>query len=121
MADIFNIIATNYTTVGGMVPSKTPYVAVNAADYQGTWEGKYSTGEQFSFTVSNVNGFRAKVRYQSGSTVKYQDVLIRDASFRIGDSKFMLAKLGKATIKTVVTNPYDGSTRLNTAYATRDS
>jgi hypothetical protein len=49
------------------------------------------------------------VRYQSGSTVKYQDVLIRDASFRIGDSKFMLAKLGKATIKTVVTNPYDGS------------
>jgi hypothetical protein len=120
MADILSIIATNYTTVGGMVPSKTPYVAVNAADYQGTWQGKYSTGEDFSFTVSNVNGFRAKVRYQSGSTVKYQDVLIRDASFRIGDSKFMLAKLGKATIKTVVTNPYDGSTRLNTAYATRD-
>jgi hypothetical protein len=121
MADIFNIIATNYTTVGGMVPSKTPYVAVNAADYQGTWKGKYSTGEDFSFTVSNVNGFRAKVRYQSGSTVKYQDVLIKDASFRIGDSKFMLAKLGTATIKTVVTNPYDGSAQLNTAYATRDS
>ena len=48
-------------------------------------QGKYSTGEEFSFTVSNVNGFRAKVRYQSGSTVKYQDVLIRDASFRIGN------------------------------------
>jgi hypothetical protein len=52
--------------------------------------------------------------------MKYQDVLIRDASFRIGDSKFMLAQLGKATIKTVVTNPYDGSSQLNTAYATRD-
>jgi hypothetical protein len=121
MADIFNIIAANYTTVGGMMPSNTPYVAVKAADYQGTWKGKYSTGESFAFTVSNVNGFRAKVHYQSGSTMKYQDVLIRDASFRIGDSKFMLAKLGKATIKTVVTNPYDGSTQLNTAYATRDS
>ena len=121
MADILNIIATNYTTVGGMVPSRTPYVAVNAADYQGTWQGKYSNGDDFSFTVSNVNGFRAKVRYQSGSTMKYQDVLIRDASFRIGDSKFMLAQLGKATIKTVVTNPYDGSAQLNTAYATRDS
>lgn len=119
MADILNIIASNYTTVGGRVPSKTPYVAVKSADYEGTWSGKYSTGEAFSFTVSNVNGFRAKVRYQSGATTKYQDVLIRDASFRIGDSKFMLAKLGKATIKTVVTNPYDGSTRMNTAYATR--
>lgn len=41
MADIFNIIASNYTTVGGMVPSKTPYVAVDPANYQGTWEGKY--------------------------------------------------------------------------------
>jgi hypothetical protein len=119
MADIFNIIASNYTTVGGMVPSKTPYVAVDPANYQGTWEGKYSTGEAFSFTISNVNGFRAKVRYQSGATVQYQDVLIRDASFRIGDSKFMLAKLGKATVKTVVANPYDGTMRLNTAYATR--
>ena len=121
MADIFNIITKNYTTEGAKAPSRTPYVAVNAADYQGTWQGKYSTGEDFSFTVSNVNGFRAKVRYQSGSTVKYQDVLIKDASFRIGDSKFMLAKLGKATIKTVVTNPADGSSRLNTAYATRGS
>jgi hypothetical protein len=121
MADIFNIIASNYTTVGATVPSKTPYVAVKPEDYQGTWDGKYSTGAQFKFTVSNVNGFRAKVRYQSGATVKYQDVLIKDASFRIGDSKFMLAQLGKATIKTVVTNPYDGSTRLDTAYATRAS
>jgi hypothetical protein len=121
MADIFSIIASNYTTVGATIPSKTPYVAVNAPDYQGTWTGTYSSGEQFKFTVSNVNGFRAKVRYQSGATVKYQDVLIKDASFRIGDSKFMLAQLGKATIKTVVTNPYDGSTRLDTAYATRAS
>ena len=121
MADIFSIIASNYTTVGATIPSKTPYVAVKPEDYQGTWTGKYSSGAQFSFTVSNVNGFRAKVRYQSGATVKYQDVLIKDASFRIGDSKFMLAQLGKATIKTVVINPYDGSTRLDTAYATRAS
>jgi len=117
MADIFNIIAANYTTVGGMVPSKTPYVPVNAPDYQGIWQGKYSTGEDFSFTVSNVNGFRAKVRYQSGTTVKYQDVLIKDASFRIGDTKFSWAKAGTGLVKTVVTDPATGSTYLDTAAA----
>ena len=119
MADILSIIAANYTTVGGMVPSKTPYVAVKAADYQGTWQGKYSTGEDFSFTVSNVNGFRAKVRYQSGSTVKYQDVLIKDQSFRIADTKFTLTKTGKAQIKNVITDPATGGTLLDTAYATQ--
>ena len=120
MADIFSILGSNFTTVGGMVPSKTPYRAVDAAAYQGNWQGKYANGKPFKFTVSNVVGFRAKVHYQSGSESKYQDVLIKDAAFRIGDSKFLLAKLGKATIKTVVTNPVTGASTLETAYATRD-
>ena len=52
--------------------------------------GKYGNGQSFDVSISNVDGFRAKVKYQSGSTVKYQDVLIKDSSFRIGDSKFMV-------------------------------
>ena len=44
-------------------------------------------------------------------------MLIKDNSFRIGDSKFLLKKIGHAQIKTVVTNPATGATVLNTAYA----
>jgi hypothetical protein len=88
MADIFNIIAANYTTVGGMVPSKTPYVAVNAADYQGTWTGKYSTGEDFSFTVSNVNGFREiPGRPDQGRLVPDRRLQIHAGQARQGDDQ----------------------------------
>ena len=45
------------------------------------------------------------------------DVLIKDNSFRIGDSKFLLKKVGHAQVKTVVTNPATGASALNTAYA----
>ena len=65
-----------------------------------------------------MQGFHAKVQYQSGTgPVKFQDVLIKDNSFRIGDTKFLLKKVGHAQIKTVVTNPATGATVLNTAYA----
>ena len=121
MADIFNIIATNYTTVGGMVPSKTPYAAVNAPDYQGTWKGRsFYRRELLPSRSPTSTAFAQRSATRAARRWKYQDVLIKDASFRIGDFKFMLAQLGKATIKTVMTNPYDGSTQLNTAYATRD-
>ena len=117
MADIFGIISAGYVKVGTTLPSKTPYVAVDPPTFQGTWTGKYANNQQFTVSVSNVVGFRAKVKYQSGSTVKYQDVLIKDNAFRIGDSKFTVTKPGKAQIKTVVTSPVDGSTVLDTAYA----
>jgi hypothetical protein len=47
-------------------------------------------------------------------------VLIKDNSFRIGDTKFTLAKNGKAEIKNVVTDPASGQTYLDTAYGTRE-
>jgi len=59
------------------------------------------------------------VKYQSASTVKYQSVLIKDQSFRIGDTKFILTKAGKAQIKNVITDPATGSTYLDTATATQ--
>jgi hypothetical protein len=119
MADVFSILSANYKTVGLTVPTKTPYVAVDPALYQGNWTGKYADNKTFKITVSDVTGFRAKVQYQSGGTNKYQEVLIKDNSFRIGDTKFMLTKAGKATIKNVIVDPASGATLLDTAYATQ--
>ncbi len=119
MADLFSILSANYKTVGLAVPSKTPYTPVDPTLYQGNWTGKYADNKSFKITVTNVTGFRAKVHYQSGSTNKYADVLIRDNAFRIGDMKFMVTKEGTAVIKNVVTNPATGGTMLDTAYATQ--
>ena len=117
MADIYGILSSNYLAVGMNVVSGSKYVNVDPASFEGTWNGKYADNSSFSFSISNVTGFRAKVKYQSGSTVQYQDVLIKDNSFRVGDSKFTLARAGVAQVKTVVTSPVDGSNVLNTAYA----
>ena len=67
------------------------------------------------------NGFRAQVKYQSGSTVQYQSVLIKDHSFRIGDSKFTLSSAGKAQIRTVITDPATGNTSLITGTAAQET
>ena len=116
MGDIFSVLAAGYTSTPPAIPSRTPYVAVDPKQWVGTWKGTYSTGEKFSFTVSQVDGFRAKVRYQSGTgPIKYQDVLIKDNAFRMGDSKFFLTKEGQGTIKTVVSNPATGQSTLNSA------
>jgi hypothetical protein len=121
MADLMSILSANYKTVGLTIPSKTPYVAVDPALYQGDWTGKYANNKTFKITISGVTGFRAKVQYQSSGTNKFQDVLIKDQSFRIGDTKFTLTSNGKAQIKNVVTDPASGQTYLDTAYATRSS
>jgi hypothetical protein len=118
MADIFGILSNSYKTAPTPSSSQVKYVPVDPALYTGTWKGTYSTGDKFSFTISDVEGFRAKVKYQSGTgPIQFQDVLIKDNSFRVGDSKFLLKKVGQATIKTVVTNPATGGSVLNTAPA----
>lgn len=119
MADMMSIIAANYKTVGMTVPTKTPYVAVDPALYEGNWTGKYADQKSFKISVSNVTGFRAKVQYQSGGTSKYQEVLIKDNTFRVGDTKFTLTGRKTALIKNVVTDPASGQTYLDQAYATR--
>ena len=125
MADLTSILSASYKSAGLSAPSKTKYVAVDPKLYQGTWTGKYANHKSFTITVSNVNGFRAKVKYQSDTTIKYQDVLIKDHSFRVGDTKFTLTKAGTANkagtaqIKNVVTDPATGSTFLDTAIATQ--
>ena len=122
MGDVMSILSANYKAVGLAVPSKTAYVAVDPKLYQGSWTGKYANNKTFTIKVSNVTGFRAKVHYQSGRTSKYQDVLIKDRSFRVGDTKFALTnKTGQALIANVVTDPATGSTYLDKAYATQSS
>jgi hypothetical protein len=119
VAEIMSILSANYKAAGLSVPSKTPYVAVDPKLYQGNWTGKYPDSKSFKITVTDVSGFRAKVRYQSGSTAKYQDVLIKDKSFRVGDTKFTLTKAGTAQVKNVITDPATGKTYLDTATATQ--
>jgi hypothetical protein len=117
MSDIYGILSSNYLTVGGSVSTSGKYVPVDPASFEGSWSGKYASGQSFTVTVSSVDGFRAKAKYQSGSTLKYQDVLIRDNAFRIGDSKFVLQKAGVAKLSTVMTNAATGASTLETAYA----
>jgi hypothetical protein len=120
MADITSILSAAYKATPSVAPSKTKYVAVDPALYQGSWTGTYANKKTFKITVSNVSGFRAQVKYESDGTVRAQSVLIKDLSFRVGDTKVtLLAKLGTAQVKNVVTDPATGSTFLDTAVATR--
>ena len=96
-------------------------MAVDPKLYEGTWTGKYANNKSFKISVTNVTGFRAKVQYQSEGTNKYQDVLIKDQAFRIGDTKFTLTSTGMALIKNVVTDPATGTTYLDQAYARHQS
>lgn len=119
MADVLSILSTAYKTTVPTTAGK--YVAVDADAYKGSWTGKYANGKKFEISISQVDGFRAQVKYQSEGTVKYQQVLIKDSSFRVGDTKFQLTADNKATIKNVVTDAATGGTYLDTAYATRDT
>lgn len=126
MADVLSILSTAYKTTVPVTAGK--YVAVEPDAYKGSWTGKYADGKKFEINVSQVSGFRAQVQYKSGGTVKYQQVLIKDNTFRVGDTKFTLNAAGygdtyanTATIKNVVTDAATGSTYLDTATASRDA
>ncbi|MES1149726.1 MAG: hypothetical protein ABUL53_11150 [Bradyrhizobium guangdongense] len=122
MADIMSILSKSYRSSAlSSAPTSGKYVAVDPDAYKGTWSGKYANGKSFTLSITNVDGFRAQIRYQSEGTTQYQQVLIKDNSFRFGDTKFTLSKQGQAVIKNVVTDPATGTTYLDTAYATQDS
>jgi len=118
MADVLSILSSAYKTVVPTTAGK--YVNVDPDVYKGSWEGKYADNRSFKVEISQVSGFRAQVKYSSAGSVKYQQVLIKDGAFRVGDTKFTLTADNKATIKTVVTDPVSGTTYLDTAFATRN-
>lgn len=119
MADLLSIIGANYVAVGQQTTTPGKYVNVDPELYQGTWRGKYSDGTRFAIQVSSVDGFRAKVKYESGAVTKFQDVLIKDNSFRVADSKFTLQANGRAQVRSVLTNANTGKSTLETATASR--
>ena len=119
MSDIFSVLQSAYSSAP-TTPTNIKYTPVDAKSYQGTWSGAYSNNQKFNITISDVNGFRAQVKYQSGSTVQYGQVLIGNSSFRIGDAKFVLTGAGTATVATAVTNPATGNTSLLQGSATQD-
>lgn len=120
MSDIMSVIANAYATAP-LTPTTTKYTSVDPKSYEGTWQGTYSNNQSFKVTISDVNGFRAQVKYQSGGTTQYQQVLIGNSSFRIGNSKFVLSGTGKAIVYNAVTNPTTGDTSLVQGNATLDS
>lgn len=119
MSNMFSILQSNYLTVGSTTYSKAKYVNVKPGDYEGNWSGKFGDGKRFSVQISGVQGFKAKVKYQDDVGVNYSQVLIRDASFKIGNSKFQLIGGGKALVSTVVTDAYTGMATVKRAYATQ--
>ena len=119
MSDIMSVIASSYATAP-LTPATTRYTNVDPTSYQGTWQGTYSNNQKFKITISDVKGFRAQVKYQSGSATQYQQVLIGNASFRIGNSKFVLTGTGKAEVYNAVTDPVTGNTSLVQGSATLD-
>ena len=118
MSDIMSVIANAYATAP-LTPTTTKYTNVNPKSYEGTWQGTYSNNQSFKITISDVNGFRAQVKYQSGSTTQYQQVLIGNSSFRIGDTKFVLTAKGKALVANAGTDPTTGNTSLVQGNATQ--
>jgi hypothetical protein len=119
MSNIFNVLQSAYASAAQAAPlSNKPYTNVDPKSYQGSWQGTYSDNTAFEFTISQVHGFRAVVRYQSGSTVQAQQVLIRDSSFRIGNTKFVLSGTGEAQVGTVLTNAVTGNDTLIKGSAT---
>ena len=120
MSDIMSVIASAYASAP-LTPTTTKYTNVDPKSYEGTWQGTYSNKQDFKISIENVNGFRAQVKYQSGGTTQYQQVLIGNSSFRVGNSKFVLTGTGKAEVYNAVTDPTTGNTSLVQGSATLDS
>ena len=118
MSDIYSVLQNAYATTP-LTPTATKYTPVDAKSYQGTWSGTYSNNQKFELSISDVSGFRAQVKYQSGATTQYQQVLIGNSSFRIGNTKFVLTGSGKAVVANAVTDPVTGNTSLVQGEATQ--
>jgi hypothetical protein len=80
--------------------------------------GTYPNNQKFDLSITAVNGFRAQVKDQSGSTIQYQGVRIKDSSCRTGDTEFTLTAQGTADVKNVVTDPATRNTSLVEGKAT---
>lgn len=67
MADIVSILSSSYASAPTPSSSRSKYVPVDPTLYTGIWNGTYSDGEKLTFSISNVQGFRAEVKFQIGN------------------------------------------------------
>jgi len=120
MSDILSVLQSAYASNTVSTPSTGKYVPVDPKSYEGTWSGTYTKNDKkFSLQVFNVQGFRAQVKVRDANGVSYQNVLIKNSSFRVGNTKFVLEGNGKAQVGTAVTDPVSGNVSLLSGTATQ--
>src|ERR1700722_12025508 len=112
MSDIFTTLSSAYasSTSSSQFSLGSKFANVDPTQWQGTWTGTDTSNKPYTISISNVKGYRADVIYKGSQGFQHARVFIANqSSFRIGDSKFVLTSKGKASLASVVTNPYDGS------------
>ena len=111
MAEVTQILSSNYLAVGSAQPVPgQKYVNVDPQRSRAPGRASTRTGRPSMFRFRR-QGFRATVKYESGGVVKYQDVLIKDGTFRVGDTKFAATRHGVAKISTVMIKAAGGHAR----------
>ena len=63
MGDIMSLLQSSYSSASLNTPSNAPYTNVDPTLYQGDWSVTYSNSQKFDISVTEVNGFRAQVKY----------------------------------------------------------
>ena len=124
MSDIFSTLQSAYASnaSSSVFSPGSKFANVDPTQWQGTWTGKDSSNQPYTISISNVKGYRADVIYKGSQGFQNSRVFISNQnSFRIGDSKFVLTGKGKATLASVVTNPYSGAQSVEQSTATLQS
>jgi hypothetical protein len=122
--NIFSILQSSYQPATQVsIPPGSKFAKVDPTLYQGTWTAKDSNGKAVTLTISNVQGYRANVRFQSadGGLQTGRVYINTNGVFRIGDSQMQVTSAGKMTINTVITDPTTGNQSMETDYATLQS
>jgi hypothetical protein len=127
MSDLLSVLSTAYKSAP--LPSPGNYVNVDPTKYQGTWSGSYPPktkgplAENFTLSVTDVQGFRAQVKFQvANGPIQSVSVLIKNSAFKIGDTKFSLSSnKDTLSVNTIITNPVTQDQSLVTTTATRPS
>ena len=122
--NIFSILQSAYQPASQVsIPPGSKFANVDPTLYQGTWTAKDSNGKPVTLTISNVQGYRANVRFQTadGGLQTGRIYINTNGVFRIGDSQMQVTSAGKMTISTVITDPTTGNESMETDYATLQS
>jgi hypothetical protein len=119
--NIFSILQSSYQPATQVsIPPGSKFTPVNPTTFQGTWTGTDSNGKPVTLAISNINGYRANVRFQSadGGLQTGRVYINTNGIFRIGDSQMQLTAAGKMTISTVITDPTTGNQSMETDHVT---